>query len=330
MSNVILSTSAAYIAARAVLGDYRKVFDSLEDALKAVHSIFTKVDSKGQTIFPADFPVLAAKVGLVDFTEEGVLPDPTQWADGMYLSEGVSIAVSFVGVRGIETGEVNDKGQPKKANGARALVIYPVFGIDAITGNESGGDWLLKIIEKEMSHVAFRPLRTISLDSSIDELAASAINMPGSVGDYVEEAARESTDSSAFDEIWAQFRKMLKAEPSTTLLAEALPSKQEVIKAIRSVAFAKENYAQLEDMGVFKFIGSTMIAVIDSQNVAKIEAGENTIDSGEIAGWLAKRDTFVFNTAKKVELKAGDVDFGAFMAKHAAGAAGSTQDTTAG
>ncbi len=306
MTQIILATSKAYIAARAVLGDHRKVYDSVTDAIAAVRSIYAKTD------FPADFPVMAARVGLIDVSTEATIPDVAEWAEGAYLADGIQVAVSFIGVRNLE---IDVNGEKKKANGAKGLVIYPIFGIDNIVANDDGGEWLMKIIEKEMSHVAFRNLRNVPLESTTEELGAAAKGMPASVGDYVEESTREGLDTSAFDSVWNKFRKLLKGEASTTLLVDALPAKQEVIKSLRSKAYAVENYGDLESMGAFTFIGSTMVKVIDMANAAAIEAGEDTVDSGEIAGWMTKRDTFVFPAQVKKPLESGAVDFGAFMAK---------------
>lgn len=316
-SKVILSTSPAYIAIRAVLGDHRKVFDSLDLAIAAVRTIYSKTVGEGESkalVVPSDFPVVAAKVGSIDLTEDGTIPPLSEWP-ASYTTEGTRVAVSFIGVRGIETTELNEKGEPKKANGAKGLAIYPLFNVDAINSSESGGDWLWKIIEKEMSHVAFRGVRNVDRNSTLEELSAAALQMPVNVEDYVEESRREAIDSSAFDDTWANFRKLLKGEPSTTLLVEALPQKQEVVKALRSQAYAKENYGDLEQMGAFVFIGNTMVKVIEMANQEAIEKGEATVDAGEIAAWLAKRNEFVFPTQPKKQLAEGQVDFGAFMAK---------------
>lgn len=306
MTKFIISTSAAYIAARSVLGDHRKLFDSPTDAVAALRSIFAKEG------FPADFPVVAAGVegGALDFTESDTIPPVADWND-VYRQPGVRVAVSFIGVRGIPSQD----DPTKKLNGARGFAVYPVHSIDSIQANESGADWLWKLIEKEMSHVAFRGLRGLGDEAGLAELTQAAIAMPVSVGDYVEESTRDGMDTSAFDSVWKQFRTMLQAEAATAPLVNALPQKAEVVKSIRSAAYARDNYPQLEKIKAFEFIANTMVKVIGIANADAIEKGEETIDAGEIAAWAAKRDTFVFPTPAKKNVDLGGVDFGAFMNK---------------
>jgi hypothetical protein len=305
----LLTKSAAYIAARKILGDHRKVVDSIGDAFSILRAIYA---TDG---FPADFPTVAARVGLVDVTSgEDSIPPLADWP-AEFQQDGVQICVTFVGMRGL----TDEKG--KAANGARGFAIYPLHGVDAILADDSGILWVNKVVEKEASHVALRQLRNVNPALGTDHFAAAAMEMPVSVSDYVEESTRESLDTSAFDGLWKDFRTMLSKSPATAALVTELPGKGEVLKALRSKAFAKEEYETLESMGVFEFIGVTMVGIIDNMQAAAVEAGEDfTLDSSEIKGWLATRDTKVFATAKKVESDLSTVDFGAFMAGLGVGA----------
>lgn len=297
----ITSKSAAYVAARKVLGDHRKVFDSVTDALDTLRSIYA---IEG---FPAAFPVVAARVGVVDLTADSEVPPLADWP-AEYTSEGVSICVTFIGVRGIkdETG--------KDQNGARGFAVYPLHALDAIRADESGDGWLWKVIEKEASHVALRRLRNVAAGLGTDALAAAAMDMPLSVSDYLEESTSESLDTSAFDSLWKQFRTMLAGSPATAALVASLPSKSEVLKAIRSKAHAVEQYGELESMGAFVFMAETMASIIDHMKQTATEAGEDfELDSSEIRGWIAGRDTKVFAAPKKVEADLSTVDFTAFL-----------------
>lgn len=298
----ILTTSNAYKAARKVLGDYRKAFDSVEDAVKALKNIYATES------FPDSFPILAAGVGLIDISGEDTIPPLTEWP-AEFSAPGIQIAVSFLGVRG-------QKGDDdKKTNGARAFVLYPLHSVDAIQADDSGDSWLLKIIEKEMSHVAFRDLRNVAPALGNDGLEAAAKAMPLSVSDYVESSTREGLDTEAFDALWKQFRKMLAEQPSTAPIAAELPTKPEVVKAIRSKAFAVENYEKLESHGVFVFIADTIAKLIDRMRAAAIESGEDfDLDSSEIVSWLKGRDTKVFAAPRKVEADLSNVDLAAFAA----------------
>lgn len=300
MSNVITTKSAEYTAARKILGDHRKVFESVTDAVKALRNIFA---IEG---FPASFAVVGARIGLIDVSGEDTIPPLNEWPEE-YRSEGVKVCVTFIGVRGV-------KGEDgKETNGARGFAVYPLHPLDALQADESGLAWLWKVAEKESSHVALRNLRNVNVALGNDALAQAAMEMPVSVSDYVEESTRESMDTTAFDTLWKDFRKLLAESPATAALTSRLPGKGEVLKAIRSKAFALESYEELEKMGAFVFIANTMAGLIEQLKAAAIEAGEEyDLDADEIKGWLATRDTKVFAAPKKIEGDLSTVDFAAF------------------
>lgn len=298
----LISKSPAYIAARNKLGDHRKVFDSVGEAFTALKSIYALEG------FPQEFPVVAARIGLVEVTGDDTIPPLTDEAWTAYHGEGVKVCVTFIGVRGIKDEAGKDQ------NGARGFAVYPLHPIDAIQADDSGVEWLLKIVEKEASHVALRGLRNVNPSLGTDALAQAAMDMPLTVSDYVEETTRESLDTSAFDKLWKQFRTMLANNTATAALATRLPQKGDVIKAIRSKAYAEEQHSQLESMGAFKFIAETMAGIIDAMRQQAVEAGEDyELDSSEIRAWLATRDTKVFAAPRKVEGDLSTVDFGAFL-----------------
>lgn len=298
----IVSKSKAFIAAREVLGDHRKLFESTTAAIDALKLIYANPE------FPAEFPTVAAGVGLVDLTAEDSIPPLADWPEA-YRADGGIICVSFLGVRKIQ----GDDG--KEYNGARGFVIMPLHGIDAIRAEDSGDAWLWKIIEKEEGHVALRGLRGVDSALGSDALAAAAMQMPLSVADYVEESTREGLDTSAFDDTWKQFRKLLAESPATAAMVPGLPTKGEVLKSIRSKAYAAEQYPDLESINAFVFIAESMARVIDNMRKKAIAAGkEYELDSTEMRGWLTGRDTKVFPQQKVAEFNPAKVDFGAFMA----------------
>ena len=316
--NAITSKSAEYANARKVLGDYRKVFESTTDAIAALRGIFA---TEG---FPQAFPVVGARIGLIDVTGEDSIPPLADWPEE-YRTEGVKVAITFIGVRGIP----DPQNPGKDVNGAKGFALYPLHPLDAIQSDESGLDWLWKVAEKEASHVALRQLRNVNPALGSDALAQAAMEMPLTVSDYVEESTRESMDTTAFDTLWKQFRKMLSESPATAALVARLPSKAEVLKAIRSKSYAEEAYPELESMGSFKWMATTMAAIIDQMRAAAIQEGTDfDLDSDEIKGWLATRDTKVFASAKKPEADLSSVDFGAFMA--GVGVANGESDETEG
>lgn len=300
MSAIILSTSAVYKNAREKLGDHRKDFDSLSDALATLRAIYA---IEG---FPQEFPTVAARLGLVDVSGEDTIPPMAEWPEE-FSAPGVSIVVTFIGVRN----QPGDDG--KNVNGARGFAIFPLHAIEAIQADDSGPEWLKKVITKEAAHVALRGLRNVNPALGTDALVAAAQSMPLSVSDYVEESTSEGLDTAAFDKLWKQFRKLLSNDPATAALAVELPNKAEVIKAIRSTAFAKEEYDRLESMGAFKWIGETMAGIVDAMKAAASESGEDfDFDSSEIRGWIAGRDSKVFTSPKKAAADLQTVDFAAF------------------
>lgn len=302
----IETTSTAYKFARTKLGDYRAVKESIEDALAILRSIILAES------FPSDFPVVVAGVGAIDLTDSDTIPPITEWspeAQAAFTTPGVLVAISFIGVRGM------DGPNGKKVNGAKGFAVYPVHPLDSIMADEAGAAWLWKVAEKEASHVAFRGLRGIESALGIDALAAAAKAMPLSVADYVEESYTESQDSGAFDKLWNDFRKALGAHPGTAPLVPALPGKADVIKCIRSKAYALDVRPELESANIFTFIGSKMADIIDTERAAAIERGEDfEFDSKQIRDWLATRNEKVFPAKAAVEVDVSKLDFASFMA----------------
>ena len=300
MSTIILTEAAEYKNARKILGDHRKVFESVTDALAALKSIY------GSEGFPDSFPVVGAGIGLIDVTGDDSIPPLADWP-AEYRATGVKVCVTFIGVRG--------QGEDGKKNGARGFSVYPLHPLDALQSDDAGIEWLWKVAEKEASHVALRGLRNVNPALGNDALAQAAMEMPLTVSDYVEESTREAMDTTAFDTLWSKFRKMLSESAATAAMASRLPGKGEVLKAIRSKAYATETYEELEKINAFVWMASKMAEIIDSLKASAVEAGEDfDLDSSEIKGWLAGRDTKVFAAPKKIEGDLSTVDFGAFMA----------------
>ncbi len=315
MSKIILTSAATYVGARKLLGDHRKVFDSVADALSTLKAIYALPE------FPAEFPVLGSGIGLIDVTGDDSIPPLTEWPAEFSIPD-VKVCVTFIGIRG----EKDSNG--KTSNGARGFFVYPLHSISSISAAESGDDWLWKIIEKEASHVALRGIRNVAPALGVSAMEQAAKSAPLSVTDYVESSVSEGIDTDAFDAIWKQFRKLLAETPSTAALVTEMPSKAEVIKALRSKAFAAENYERLESMGAFIFIGETMGNIIDHMKGQAVEKGQDfDYDSSEIRTWLTKRNEFVFAAPKKSVADLSTVDFSAFMGTLASQGLGKVEET---
>lgn len=322
MSFALVSKSKEFGNAKGKLGgNHRKVFDSAADAINILREIYA---TEG---FPAAFPTLVAGVGSVDVTateevtnnETGEteliysdsIPPFADWPEE-YRTGGVRICVSFLGVRGLETADAG--GTTKKADGARAFVVYPLHPTDSIRADDSGEDWLWKVIEKELSHVALRGLRNVAPALGTDAMSLAAKQMPLTVSDYVEESIAEGTDTTAFDALWKEFRKRMAGSPHTAAMVSQLPAKAEVLKSIRSTQYAKEEYAPLENIGAFKWMAESMIGIIEGFRAEALAKGEDyELDSAEMKAWVAGRDTKVFPSPRKIETDLTTVNFEKFM-----------------
>lgn len=199
--------------------------------------------------------------------------------------------VAVVGARERKPGET------KMSPGIRAVVLFPIPTIDAFieTSTESKA-WLNKIAEKESAHVAFRALRNAETQ---EELDAAAKGMPISVGDFIErQRIAGESDTDVFIALWKEVKPMLKAAQPT--IHDLLPPRGELIKAIRSKAYA-ESEAEcqpLEAAGIFVGLANAIIKAGASFKDA--ETGELTpMDTSSIQNWLAERDSFIFQTAAK-------------------------------
>lgn len=217
-------------------GKVRKSFDSYDDAAKAFEQVSEAAEKHG-------LPVAA------------IPRTVTQTVNGQEVEvdvyEGCEAIIATVGARkrNPQTG--------KMIPGIRGVVMFPAPRLETLLaemdGNEKVVDWLDKIVEKELSHVAFRPLRV----SESDEGFLQAVDkMPTSIDAYVI-SGRVGVDTDTFDIVWPEMRKYLReVQPA---LYGLLPTKAEVLKCIRSKSYALATEEALEKASAFTFIASQMI-----------------------------------------------------------------------
>lgn len=213
------------------------------------------------------------------------------------IYEGANAVLAYVGARKIKFGSGKDA---VERNSIKSVVLFPIPTIESFLNatNEDGstnaaaGDWLAKIIVKEASHVAFRNFRDAN---TVAELMNGAAAAPRSVDDYVTASNREGSglDTETFDALWNSFRNMLKKDQP--VLSDLLPGKAEVLKAIRSSAYAssKPELEPLEAKGIFARIGQALVNGA-KQNKDK-DGTDAPLDSSAIEAWLAERDTLVLS-----------------------------------
>lgn len=204
---------------------------------------------------------------------------------------GMNVAVAVVGAR------VKNDATKKMESGIRAIVMFPIPPVSSFLESDNGSDWIAKVIEKEAAHVAFRGLRNAE---TVEELVSEFDAMPRDVDGFVTESTRQGTASSeTFDEIWPKVRIQIKQD--APLLAEHLPVKAEIVRAIRSKSAAMQIHAAFEQRGIFAWLASTVIefaaAAVDEKT------GEPApLDTTIIEGWLAGRDSLDLARAEKAEL----------------------------
>ena len=295
MSNIKIVTEQKTIEAvkKAVGGgqkEDRKVYDSLEQAVAA----FQAASQAAGEDFPAFIapesafyePVIGSD-GQVEKDDQGniVLSDE--------LIGGLNYAVSVVGARAR-----NAEGKIEN-NGIKAIVCWPMPKIEVFLESDAGTDWIRKIIEKEAAHVAFRGLRNAE---TLDEFEAAFSSIPMSVEAVVStHIGAGGLDTDAFDAIWPEFRASFKEDQPK--LAGHLPPKQDVIKAIRSKAYAEQEYAALEKLRLFEWIGKKMV---EAGATWTNDAGElDPIDTKAIQGWVEGRETLDLS---RKQLAAEDIE----------------------
>lgn len=241
----------------------RHIFEKTEDAKKAFESA-----SK-----------LAAENGL-----------PSWSAADDKFGDGMTACVALVSSR-------EDAPGGKKQQGIKAVVMFPMPTIhtflslkpNALKDADSKAlDWMKKVVEKEAAHVAFREVRDCSTTEEFQQMAEK---IPASVDDYVIAHTRggDGIDLTTFNTIWSDYRVGLKEE--MPVLVEALPSKQEIIKCLRSKPYALRTESELEKRGAFVYILNKLIEACGLWQNAETGQPE-PLESDTLEEWLAERDEF--------------------------------------
>lgn len=207
---------------------------------------------------------------------------------GPKLEEASRIVVATVGVR--DKGD-SARGIPAR-NGYKAITVFAQPPVSAFLSDESEAAKLFvsKLIEREATDVAFSGIRTAE---SVEELQQVMEGLPDTVAGIVETSRVSSGgSSSSFDVMWADFRKGF-IKPRYPQLDAVLPQKPDIIRAIKSKAFALANPATkaIEENGLFVKIALAMRKAAESY---KNEEGEvEPLDTSDIAAWLESRDSVV-------------------------------------
>lgn len=175
------------------------------------------------------------------------------------------------------------KNVPRSVNGKKepttikAIVVTPVPTLDSLLSDDAGRAWVQKIIDKELNHVAVRPLRDAeNIDSAVAQ-------MPTTRAGFIE----STRDSSGILDTFNDLYKIIgdKMGERAQVWAKARLNKSDLKKAMESTAYALEYYPSLEDRGEGKD-SLFVVALKFGQALAK----KKGLDSAIFDKWLATRD----------------------------------------
>lgn len=257
----------------------------------------TKVEAISKAMRQREvFPTLAAAIAKLQKAAEDTdafygLPIAIKGAndDGSIdesIYEGAGAALAYVGAR-------VDDNKGKKIPGVKGVVIFPIPTVDSfLAGGEAAINWIAKLVEKEAALVAFRGYRE---SASLAEFQNGVQSSPASVDEYVTEYSRSgsSLDTETFDALWNGLRLSLKTQQP--ILSKLIPAKAEVLKAIRSSAYASAEYGPLEEKGIFAKLANILIDV--AKNNTTKDGTSNPLPTKTLEDWLAGRDTLTLTKA---------------------------------
>lgn len=268
----------------------RRVFDTYEAARAAFDAIAKEADGA--------IPML--DVSEVERNAHAFEPETITWTDedGDHSVELTPAAViGFIGQQRKKPGEEDGE------TGIMAVALFPLPSVEAFI--YGARPWVEKIIEKEIGLVAFRRLRQAE---SLEELMAAVEQQPVLVGEYTAAHAREGgVDLSTLKTIWSGWRSWLKEQAAP--LAAALPTRAQVVKALRSksYALADPETVEIEKAGLWEMIGKSLIHIANSWEDK--EGNSDPQDAAMFEEWLTGRDTLAleYRTAEKDYSKLGGI-----------------------
>lgn len=258
----------------------RQVFDSLADAVAKLEAGAKDTES-----------FYGLPVGI-----KGQDPETGEVDASIY--EGNKVVLGTVGAR-------VDNGRGKKQSGIKAIVIYPMPTVESFLNDEAGKAWIAKLVEKESGLVSYRSYRDAA---TLDEFVRGMSKAPATVAEYVAESKRSGSalDTETYDALWSGLRASLKDDQPA--LHKLLPSKAEMLKALRSKSYAEsqDNIAPLESKGIIVKLGHILIAA--AQNNTTKDGAPNPLPTDALEDWLANRDTVEIKKIERSELDFSALD----------------------
>lgn len=251
--------------------DSRRMFDTPAEAAAYLNQM-------GETL--SDFGNQPFVLKGITTDEHGINFDPAVYTDDMRVM--VTVLTQRV------------KEGPNKV---QAIVVTPAPKLDAILANSIGREWLSKIVDTQLNHVAVRPLRALKDGESLDIKSGE---MPLTLDGYVTSNREGGGILETYNEL---ARGIIDAiAKKSKLWAKARLTKSELKSAMASRAYAAEYYPTLEDRGE----GKESLFVM-ALTFAKQVAAAKGLDPAIFDRWLATRDETKL-TAKD-EGEEGEDDF---------------------
>lgn len=267
-------------------GRMRNVHDKFESAAAAFQKGQEECEKHGvRALFNPKLFFRTDESGEVITDDDG---NP-QMLDSMADSR---FAVAVIGAR-----QKNAKGQTEP--GIRGLIMFPIPTLAAFIAN--GESWLAKIAEKEAAHVAFRNLRNATTNAELD---AAVDSMPNDVDGFIASYnSGDGLDTETIDAVWSDVRKYIKSEAPQ--LYGLMPPKAEIIKAIRSASYARQEHPELESRGLFVNVFAALVMKA-GEGWKDSDGNADPLDTSAIQEWIDNRETT--NIAQR---QAAEKDFSA-------------------
>ncbi len=168
-------------------------------------------------------------------------------------------------------------GGKKEPTTIKAIVVTPVPTLDSLLSDDAGRAWVQKIIDKELNHVAVRPLR------DAENLAVAIEQMPRTRAGFIESSRESGGIMDTFNNLYKTINdKMGEKAP---IWNRHRVNKSDLKKAMESTAYALENFPALEDRGEGK--DSLFVMALRFGQLLAKHKGE---DAAIFDKWLATRD----------------------------------------
>lgn len=182
----------------------------------------------------------------------------------------------------------------RKERRVKAIVVAPIPTVEELLANEAGKEFVEKVIQKELNHVAVRHLR------DAEDVTTMVDQVPTTLDGYVT-SGRDGTGGimETYDELYKQINAALST--SLAVWAKARFTKGELKKALESKGYALEYYAAQED---YKGESLFEAALKLGSNAAK----RRGLDPAIFDRWAATRDQKAFTPGDDSEEEALDLD----------------------